>query len=236
MENGQLVVVNTNQKQTKLSHLLTILYAPTNTFRALGQSPKLRWLIFILLTAHIGITFFVSEGLLETNEMQGLLNQNDVQMPAAVLNLIKFLIVLFSSLWYFFMLFIVYLLQLAVVKFMKLPLGGKALGAIILLSQVPQIIGKILQFPFFNPDQLQNEEAQIAIGSLGLLVSQFTTDGTLIRLAANVNIFEIWSYALIGLGISVATACSIKKGFLASFVIWALVFVLNTAVIFLLPR
>lgn len=236
MENGHLVVVNTNQKQTKLSHLLSILYAPMNTFRALGQSPKLRWLILILLMAHIAITFFVSEGLLETREIQELLNQNEVQMPAIVLNLIKFFIILFSSLWYFFMLFIVYLLQLAVVKIMKLPLGGKVLGAIILLSQVPQIIGKIVQLPFFNPEQLQNEETQISIGSLGLLVSQFTTDGTFIRLAANVNIFEIWSYALIALGISVAAACSIKKGFIASFAIWALIFVLNAAVIFLLPR
>ncbi|NOV00366.1 YIP1 family protein [Paenibacillus planticolens] len=223
--------IKTTYSQSLLD-LVAIIYSPTLTFKKIDANYRIRWVILCLFIIHASFYYFVSNRLISTNEIQTLLHQGEIVIPTLATQRLKIVITFFSTGIYFITVLVSHLALYVVSQVFKTTIQKKMLFAIVLISQGPVLIGKISKL-FYTYHQSSTTEiaSSQSITSLGLLASQFSQNQTLIKVLSGVDLMEIWTYSLIGLGIATVASSSLKKGLLTAFTVWLIIFIINASVV-----
>ncbi|GGA03514.1 hypothetical protein GCM10008018_56900 [Paenibacillus marchantiophytorum] len=222
-------LTSTPQRRQSLLDLVKIFYAPIKTYAALDVQYRIRWILLILFVLHVGFYYVVSDHLISMVEIQEMLKQTEIVIPKLATQILQVVIILFSTAIYFVTLLILLALLYVFSKIYRTTVNRKLLFAIILLSQGPTLIGKAIKLIVSTPALVNTREVTLnqSVTSLGQIVSQFTQHPLIVKMASAVDLLELWSYALIGLGIAVVSKKSTGKGMMTSFTVWGLFFVVN---------
>lgn len=218
-------------KQSLLD-LVTIIYSPTLTFKKIDANYRIRGVILSLFIILASFYYFVSNRLISTNEIQALLHQGEIVIPTIATQILKIVITFFSTGIYFITVLVSHLALYVVSQVFKTTIQKKMLFAIVLISQAPVLIGKISKLFYTHYQSSTTEIASSqSITSLGLLASKFSQNQTLVKVLSGVDLMEIWTFSLIGLGIATVANSSLKKGLLTAFTVWFIIFIINASVV-----
>ncbi|WP_338553550.1 hypothetical protein [Paenibacillus sp. KS-LC4] len=229
---ASITPVNATKKQS-LFDLIKVIYSPAEVLGAIQPTYRMKGIIFVFFILYYAFNYFVSNKLLMTEEVQKTLGESGLEMPASVMQLMQIITTFFSTIIAFVILLVTFVLLRISGKLFKLSFTKKQLFLVLLYAQVPILIGKGLKLAFVNWTDLSlsTPVSTGTITNLGLLANQITTNGFLINLLSSIDLLELWSYILIGLGISFIGHTTIKKGMLSSFSIWGVLFVINVIVV-----
>lgn len=222
---------NATKKQS-LFDLIKVVYSPAEVLGTIQPTYRMKGIIFVFFILYYAFNYFVSNKLIMTDEVQKILGESGLEIPVSVMQLMQIITTFFSTIIAFVILLVTFVLLRISTKLFKLSFSKKQLFLVLLYAQVPILIGKGLKLAFINWGDLSlsSPVSTGTITNLGLLASQITTNEFLINLLSSIDLLEVWSYFLIGLGISFIGHTTMKKGVLSSFAIWGFLFVINVVV------
>ncbi|MDW8514901.1 YIP1 family protein [Priestia flexa] len=209
MENKQSVSLST----TNPISLVSALFSPVKFFSQLKVQRKLGVNIFIILVLYGIITYLLSQHLLTNNEIGSMLpkelqngkSQMIMVIGTTLVGIFQFLFtVLFSTLIY-----------KIILSFAKVRVTFKGLFHIVMVAQIPLIIGKAINLLFINENTME-----MPITSLGFTIQSWTDSVFILNFFSSLEIFSIWSYFIIALGASVCIGFSRKKSMILVFSTW----------------
>lgn len=200
---------NSKNYETKFSStnpmgLIYILTNPVSYFSNLRVNRKIGINTLIILFLYGIISFFLSKYFMRSTNVIPLLspelrNENTFQIlyiGTTILSIFQFIFsMIISTLLYKLFLF-----------FTNIRLTFKGLLHIVIMAQVPILIGKVINLLFIN-----QETSNIPITSLGFTTQKFIDSVFLSSIFSSLEIFNIWSVILIGLGVGVCVGVPRKK-------------------------
>ncbi|MFJ7938111.1 YIP1 family protein [Peribacillus sp. NPDC096622] len=220
MEKKEAILLSTTHPLS----LIKVLLNPVTFFNKLKTERKLGINIFIILVLYGIVTFFLSQHLLMNNdisstlpkELQNEKSQLIMVIGTTLVGIFQFVsTVLISTLIYKVILFLT-----------QIRVTFKGLFHIVMVAQIPLIIGKMINLIFINKDTIE-----MPITSLGFTIKPFTESPFLLNFFSNIEIFSIWSYFIIALGTSVCIGVTRKKSMLIIFSTWLIFLTLSSFLI-----
>ncbi|QHA93600.1 YIP1 family protein [Bacillus sp. N1-1] len=188
----------------KPSSLLDVFIQPTNFFSSLRIDRKIGMNAYIILVLYGIISFFLAKDLVKSNEVISLLSP-ELQNESTYL-ILYIGTSIFSVIQLLFSLLITTALYKLILHLCKIRLTFKGLFHIVLIAQVPILIGKFINLLFIDQGTVTTP-----ITSLGFTVQNFVDSLFLTNLFNSIEVFNIWSILLIGLGVGVCVQVSTKK-------------------------
>ncbi|MED4117245.1 YIP1 family protein [Priestia megaterium] len=204
--------------------LVKVLLNPITFFSKLKTERKLGINIFIILALYGIVTFFLSQYLLTNNEISSSLPKELQNEKSQLIMVIGTTLV--GIFQFVFTVLVSTLLYKIILFFAQIRVTFKGLFHIVMVAQIPLIIGKIINLIFINQDTVN-----MPITSLGFTIKPFTDSSFLLNFFSNVEIFSIWSYFIIALGTSVCIGVSRKKSMLIVFSTWLIFLTLSSVLI-----
>ncbi|EGL82950.1 Protein of unknown function DUF2143 [Caldalkalibacillus thermarum TA2.A1] len=205
------------QKGNKLA-LLTVLYAPVETYKQFKLQPKFGLKLFMLALL-MGIFGYVSAVMLP-NVLMGDLEaelppemlEEDVMATAMLFGAITAAVG--GAIGFVIMLLIAALFIFIITKLAQMDLSYKQVLAISTLAQSPMILNGIVSLIFIN----QTGDLT-PVTSLAFLAGE-EASLFMFNFLSSIEIFSIWSFVLIGIGLAVFAHASLKKGLAVSLGFW----------------
>ncbi|WRP06594.1 YIP1 family protein [Rossellomorea aquimaris] len=197
--------------------LVNVLFSPKAFFENKKGNFKKRYdFIFIILLNFI-VTYFISNQLLKSEALMN--NLKDFEFSESLIRVIKIIVTFGSVIPLLFSVVFTSIVLLIALKISKIKLNFEKTFYIIFLAQLPLIISKLT---LLIPGVAQDGINTLRITGFGYAFQNISDNLFLITFFNEIDLFVIWSYFLIGLGISILGNVSIKRAAIVSGSLWLL--------------
>lgn len=209
--------------KTNNFNILKIIHSPFIFFEYTKNSSKHVFNVFFIIFFNAVATWFFTSQLETSPQLQSILSTNkNIINPTfllvlkAIMTLGSFIPLLFNCLVNSFFLFILILTVKETISFRKL-------YYIIFLSQIPLIFKKIL---IVIPGFINNE--MVPITSLGYILDSTNSNKFFIGILSQLEVFNVWSVFLVGIGLFTFANINKKKSFVLSFSFWIVMILISS--------